>query len=431
MLNDRPAPPTDIGAEMALLGAALIAPDVAGPALLTIAADDWHLPRHELIARTIAERLVRGEPVDPQLVLRAVMGLHDAGMDIGPYLHTLMDRAIVAAHAPVYAERIRAVAGARHLTNTCINAVQKIDEVTRHGDDLDLSTYAAGLITQIGDIADRSAAVDAIQVPTVLDLLATDETYDWVVPWLLERGERLFLTGSEGGGKSVLITQMIACFVAGLHPFTRTPIPPTRGFVVDCENPARLARRRYRDIVDQLDSLVSSLGLAATDWTNLHVEFRPDGLNLLDGRDVAWLESHVAATAPDVLVLGPLYKLHQTNINDEQAARQVTAVIDGIRHRHGCALITEAHAGNSEDANGRRNMRPRGSSLFRAWPEFGYGLIRSPDAADDTTGHPNIVDMIAWRGGREERDWPDELHHGTTLPWVPDLSYRPVQREAS
>ncbi|WP_101376776.1 hypothetical protein [Saccharopolyspora spinosa] len=29
------------------------------------------------------------------------------------------------------------------------------------------------------------------------------------------------------------------------------------------------------------------------------------------------------------------------------------------------------------------------------------------------------VDVVAWRGSREERSWPTALQHGQTLPWTP------------
>ena len=146
---------------------------------------------------------------------------------------------------------------------------------------------------------------------------------------------------------------------------------------------------------------------------SMFIEIRPAGIDLLSGRDVAWLEHAISATAPDLLVLGPLYKLHHTNPSDETSARELVWVLDGLRERYGFALLTEAHAGNASDVNGDRLMRPIGSSLFRRWPEFGFGLRKSP-----TQGAPE-VDVVSWRGSREERDWPEQLVRAETLPWMP------------
>ena len=68
-------------------------------------------------------------------------------------------------------------------------------------------------------------------------------------------------------------------------------------------------------------------------------------------------------------------------------------------------------------------MRPAGSSAWLRWPEFGYGLRRAKE--DDGGEHPNVVDVVAWRGSREERCWPQRLVRGRDglLPWRPSHEY--------
>ena len=67
-------------------------------------------------------------------------------------------------------------------------------------------------------------------------------------------------------------------------------------------------------------------------------------------------------------------------------------------------------------------MRPVGSSLFMRWPEFGYGIRRAP--ISDVYGKPTRqrVTVQAWRGPREERDWPKLLGWGDDQigdwPWI-------------
>jgi hypothetical protein len=55
-------------------------------------------------------------------------------------------------------------------------------------------------------------------------------------------------------------------------------------------------------------------------------------------------------------------------------------------------------------------MRPRGSAALMGWPEFGYGL-RWNEVGD--------VDMVAWRGDRDERNWPLRIKRGGLWPWTP------------
>ena len=55
--------------------------------------------------------------------------------------------------------------------------------------------------------------------------------------------------------------------------------------------------------------------------------------------------------------------------------------------------------------------RPRGSSSLLGWPEFGYGMSALCDG---------VVDMLPWRGDRDEREWPDRLRKcRDKLRWIP------------
>ena len=73
--------------------------------------------------------------------------------------------------------------------------------------------------------------------PDLYEFLAiVDPPSDWVIPGLLERGDRLIWTGFEGLGKSVVVRQLAVCAAAGVHPFTREPDRPRSG---SCSSTAR------------------------------------------------------------------------------------------------------------------------------------------------------------------------------------------------
>jgi len=59
--------------------------------------------------------------------------------------------------------------------------------------------------------------------------------------------------------------------------------------------------------------------------------------------------------------------------------------------------------------------------LFMRWPEFGYGL--RPDADDD-----HLLQLVSWRGARDERAWPTHLRQGGSDEWpfVEAMSYSPA-----
>lgn len=274
-------------------------------------------------------------------------------------------------------------------------------------DEADPLRLAQAIAAEAQGVIDSIDAEGDVLTPTLGEFLTTeDEPFDWVLPDLLERGDRLVLTGHEGGGKSVLLRQLAVTAAAGIHPFTWQPIRPVRVLIVDCENGVPKLRRAFKELAGQARRYGSD------PKTNLWVEARPAGLDLAKPEDETWLVRHVAGLQPDLLVIGPAYRLHVGNPNDEEVVRCVARVLDRCRAASNCALVLEAHAGHGMDG-AHRQVRPTGSSLWLRWPEFGYGLR---PAANYDPDH-RVMDVVAWRGDRESRDWPKQLAAGGTWPW--------------
>lgn len=252
--------------------------------------------------------------------------------------------------------------------------------------------------------------------PDIYEVLTEPEPdYDWIVPGLLERGERFMLTGWEGLGKSEWLRMISVCLAAGIHPVDFVPaFEPRKVLVIDCENTPRQIRRAYRPIVEQANA-VARLPIGG-----LRLIRRPEGVNLPHPDGAAWLLERVTAHKPDVLVIGPLYRLHLDNPNDESTARKVTEAIDMARIESDCAVLLEAHAGHGEWGK-NRSVRPVGSSLYLRWPEYGYGM--RPAESELEAQRPQAVDLVGWRGPRDERNWPMHLEYGSRQnspwPWVP------------
>lgn len=218
--------------------------------------------------------------------------------------------------------------------------------------------------------------------------------HDWVIDGLLERGERLILTGYEGIGKSSLLFQIAACAAAGLHPFTGAQAEARRVLLVDCEHNERHVRR----------ALERAAGTDAPPPTEmLRVAFRPLGLDLFKDDERRWLTETAVEFKADLLIVGPLYRLAPADLSDEWVARPVVRALDEVRVETDCAVIVEAHAGRVVEG-GRRSLCPPGSSLFLRWPDYGIGM--SPLDAQATA-----VELCHWRGPREERAWPAAVKH--------------------
>lgn len=253
----------------------------------------------------------------------------------------------------------------------------------------------------------------AVELWAFLD--GSDAPPDWVIPGLLERGDRLLLTGFEGLGKSMLVRQIAVAAAAGIHPFdtdNRNNYQPKRVLFVDCENSETQGRRKMRPIA----WATKHLHRPAVEG-NMYVLHRANGIDLSTS-DADWLLEQVTAQQPDLLVIGPFYKLHALNTNEEQHARLVAAVLDQARSISNAALLTEAHAGHGEPGKAR-SVRPIGSSLLLRWPEFGYGLANNPLSIPDERDRCTQIDVIAWRGPRDDRDWPKHLEYGDpgAFPW--------------
>lgn len=423
-LSDQSEQPYDVTAERGLLGVTMMAPEECRQTFLSVRAEDFHVPGARHIATVVRAMLIAGDPVDPNtVVVEAQRRGLVPGKVQGPWVLECQQYGYTPVSAPLLATRIKELSAARKLSEAAIRLQQRMESAWTTGvEKTDLASALTTIRRELEE-AERIAADLTLEPPTPMgDFLAVEDLRSWLIPGLLERMERIVLTGAEGGGKTVLCTQLATCMAGGVHPFTAEPLGQgdrgIRVLVVDCENSPPQSRRRFRWMVGQVDAARHKIGLSPVDWSQqMFINMRPAGIDLLAGNDAAWLEQAIDATAPDLLVLGPLYKLHHENPSDETAARELVWVLDSLRERHGFALLTEAHAGNSNDANGDRMMRPLGSSLFRRWPEFGFGLRRAKD--DPGGSRASVVDVVSWRGSREERSWPSKLQHSHILPWMP------------
>lgn len=234
---------------------------------------------------------------------------------------------------------------------------------------------------------------------------------EWVIPDMLAARDRFILTGFEGGGKSTLLRQIAACVAVGCHPFSRVGIQPSQVLFVDCENPSYILQRKIKGITDAL-----RLGGFDVENAKMMIYESPAGMDLTSPKGRSELRALCNMTSPDLLVIGPIYKMYvPSDARDEVHARQVAAVIDEIRAEHNCAVMTEHHTPMEQGGN-RRPIRPVGTGLWLRWPEFGFGLL--PDS-DSENGR---VALMPWRGSRDERDWPKHLQMAGTapgrLPWI-------------
>lgn len=399
-------------AEVAVLGTAMLAPSAFELVVTELDTDDFYLVKHQTIHHAMRSMwesaLTIADPVVLADELEATGLLEEAGGR--KYLLDMMGNTPSTARATEYARivldmatRRRLIGAGTEITNLGYESPEDIAVVTRRAVDL---------------VAEVDVPIIGEPSPNIAQILELEIDYDWLVEGLLERRDRLIITAGEGNGKSTLLRQIALMLAIGMHPFRFYPIDPIKVLVVDLENSASQIKRAYADMMQHVKRHF--------DPDRLRIECRQEGLDVTSRHDARWLIERVAAAKPDLVITGPIYRLHTADPNEELPARKVIEVLDVIRTKYNAAVIIEAHVPNARD-----ELRPYGASIWRRWPEFGYGLRVDTDAEPrDINGHPHRVFFNAWRGPRDQRQWPRSLNGDGELgwPWRDEDYQAPPQR---
>lgn len=386
---------SDRTAEQALLYASLVSKTARSEARKHIVPSDFDDPSNEVIWNAMSQLDREGKEVDPVTLLAAVGS--DRAREVVPGL--LATPAIPDAVAE-YAQIVRGWSIRRKIDSAAM--------VARHdafNPDTNVGTLAAQVASEFIAIRDGgAAATEDITAVTARELLEQqDDEPDWLIPGLLERRDRLILTGEEGLGKSHMLRQIAVHIAAGLDPFhDKGKLSPGRALIVDCENTWSQVRRKLRPAVE-------FAAMRGDDPSDRLVVDCTNRMDITRDRDLARIHQLLDAYQPDVVVIGPLYRLVPRALQTDDDTAPVLAALDTIRDR-GAALLMEAHAGHALKGGSTRDMRPRGSSSLMGWPEFGFGLRAISEG---------IADVVPWRGQREERDWPQRVRRSHGFRWMP------------
>ncbi|WP_244967053.1 DnaB-like helicase N-terminal domain-containing protein [Streptomyces cacaoi] len=401
-------PPQDQVAERAVLGSMMQSDAACREVIEILEPGDFYRPPHATVYSLICSMAVVGDPVDPLTVIARLRREGEIDRVGGPgYVQGLWQEVPTAAHAAEYAETVRECAARRALIEAGTQIVQLGYDST--GESGESGERAVELVRTARD---RGRALrDEPLVYLDEFLAATDDEPEWVIPGVLARWDRLMLTGGEGSGKSLLLRQMLMRAAAGLHPWMRARTPAASALLVDVENSADQTRPWLR----RMAQAAAEEG-AEIDPRRVVIESRPQGLDLTRAADRTWLLRRAEAARPDLIAIGPLYKLTaEGDPNSEEDARVLMSALESLRAAtDGAALLIEAHSPHPAAGVRHRDMRPIGSSLWRRWPEFGFGLAPADEAGSDQL---RLMNWQHWRGPRTVRRWPRQLCEGVTWPW--------------
>jgi DnaB helicase-like protein/AAA domain-containing protein len=399
--NPGRAVPQNLEAEECLIGCLMLSRDSIAASVPIVTAGDFYKPAHGLAFDTIAALHAKGRPADP-VTIKAELERQGTLDQVGgaAWLVSVQARAGATTSAAHYATIVAEHAVLRRL----LSAASEITEL------------AYSLPEDVAEaVGAANALVSSIEMPAVEEVAGLsegeefafmpDNPHDWVIPGLLDHGDRLIVVAPEGGSKSTLLRTFGCALPYGLHPFTGTTIPPMRTLVVDLENPARTIRGTMRPFVEEC----ARRSVSDLPWKFWH---RPGGIDLRSRRGVAELNKACEMARPDLIAMGPIYKTHRKDSNKraDEVAEEVAFVLDDVRTRFGCAVVLEHHAPLAQ--NGHRELRPFGALTWSQWPEFGLALT-----PEDQTRLS--LKVSHWRGQRDERPWPERLTRSKPWLWKP------------
>jgi hypothetical protein len=189
---------------------------------------------------------------------------------------------------------------------------------------------------------------------------------------------------------------------------------------IDIENPPVLIRRQLRRC---LDNARAEAAADLFDPSRLRVIVRPEGLDVTRGQDARWFLNQISVNDPQLVCLGPLYQLHESEEEKSSDVKKVIRLLNRARERSGCAMLMESHAPHESFRRGGE-LRIAGSRLWTRWPDRVLGL--SSRGPDDKMLPPDwrlIADVRPPRFPRPKGDrdgWPSLVQLGapSEWPWV-------------
>lgn len=194
-------------------------------------------------------------------------------------------------------------------------------------------------------------------------------------------GWRIVIGGESGAGKTTMSLRLVRAVALGEDFLEWKALRPGRVLILDLEQGLRTVRRRLEET-----------GLEDCDMID-YVRI-PDGLALekAGNGQAEWLEGVLAAGRYQVVLIDPLYKLHQGDANDERAIVDLMRMLDRWREDLDFCLIIPAHlrkadktgrskpsmddvAGNASIVRGAEVVV--GIQLLAGLPEGGDGVGKS------------------------------------------------------
>lgn len=192
---------------------------------------------------------------------------------------------------------------------------------------------------------------------------------------LLDKGERLLVTGEQKVGKSFLAYQIALC-AAGGYSFLGFPTEncrPRKVLIINAEVRKPRLQQRFSKQLQPYEDFVKD---------NIHIIFPSAQIKIDDTTTQKAVSNFVNDNDIDLVIFDPLANLIQEDENTSQGMGHVTAGLDAIISSTGCAVIL-VHHHNKAAANAAIGHRVRGHSSLAGWYDNHFAL--SWDKREDLT----------------------------------------------
>ena len=392
-------PPHDEEAEQSVLGAMMLSNLAIDTVARSLTSADFYRPLHGNIYDAILKLHSRGVAVEATIVrseLESMVGLESAGDP--STLREMVVNAPSVTSARHYAEIVLDRALRRRLMVEGMELARQASSLTENPIEV-LENHHALISTFGSSVIDHEP--DDISVEEFMDR-PKNNVSPWVVHGLIRRQHKIMIVAGEGSGKTWLLRYVALCAAYGIHPFRHQRVKPIRTLIIDLENPEDSLYDSFEVILKQVSIFNPQ------QETHNRLWWRPAGINLRNRVDVAELENVIRARRPDLVCFGPLYASYENTSKDfgwETAAREVQQVLKTLMVRYNFGLLIEDHAPQA-DGNGKRQMRPYGSTMWRRWPDIGIGM-------EPVEGRTDSFKLSRWRGDRVPTDWPTWITRGS------------------
>lgn len=201
--------------------------------------------------------------------------------------------------------------------------------------------------------------------PEKFDLDSPLPPINWLIWWLLARGEVGIVSADTGMGKSLLLAALIAAILRGTDWVGRE-VRAVRVLVIDEENPLRTILARLK-----------ALGIANDQLGNLHYCVS-QGIRVGDPGWEEWLSGELSEWKPDLVLIDTIATATAIeDLNDGSVVADGMQKIRRLAVRHDCGVLLAGHHRKGGESGGQALMGSRHLAAqvdlhaVLTWPKYG------------------------------------------------------------